>query len=123
MGNYLTKAVGKFRDEIRMWEGVPKVSVTNNKLEDNCFGRVEGYFFRSTQSKTYFGLFRIHTWNSQMPKFFPDHCFALSTEDLSSKSKMTVKSCWEPPCLVSRAVTLPTGEKAPQLGDLGTISH
>lgn len=35
VGSYLTKAAGKLRDEVRIWEGVSKVSVTNSKLEDN----------------------------------------------------------------------------------------
>ena len=32
-------------------------------------------------------------------------------------------NCWQPSSLVSEVVNPPTGEKAPWLGDLGTISH
>ena len=35
----------------------------------------------------------------------------------------SLSDSWEPSCLVSEAVSPPKGEKAPQLGDLGTISH
>ncbi|KAF6084413.1 hypothetical protein HJG60_008675 [Phyllostomus discolor] len=67
---------------------------------------------------TYNGSIQKHTkfvclghGGYEMP---PDHCSLLC---------LKVYICWEPPCLVSGAVTLPTGKKAPRLEDLGTISH
>lgn len=35
-GAYLSQAVGKFRDKVRVWERVPKISATNCKLENSA---------------------------------------------------------------------------------------
>lgn len=43
-GTYFSKAVGKFRDKVKIWERVPKISATNCKVENSALEEYRATF-------------------------------------------------------------------------------